>query len=96
MNLTFEWDPRKDLANLEKHKINFAEAIAVFLDPLARIFTDEVHSVDERREIIVGHSSSRRLLLVCFPEINPGRVRVISARPATRRERQDYENYLGQ
>jgi uncharacterized protein len=96
MNLTFEWDPRKDLANLEKHKINFAEAIAVFRDPLARIFTEEVHSVDERREIIVGHSSSRRLLLVCFPAINSGRVRVSSARHATRRERQDHENYLGQ
>ena len=94
MDLTFEWDPRKDRANLEKHRISFSEAMAVFDDPLARIFVDEDHSADERREIIVGHSQAKRLLLVCFTEPDQGRVRIISARRATRRERHDYEEYL--
>jgi uncharacterized DUF497 family protein len=93
MNLTFEWDPRKDRKNLEKHRIGFSEAIAVFDDPLAHIFVDEDHSADERREIIVGHSNAKRLLLVSFVEPDQGRVRIISARRATRRERLDYENH---
>jgi uncharacterized DUF497 family protein len=48
----FEWDRRKDSANFEKHGVSFSEASAVFGDPLARIFADEGHSADERREII--------------------------------------------
>ena len=94
MNLTFEWDPRKDRTNLEKHRISFTEAITIFDDPLARIFVDEDHSADEGREIIVGHSHAKRLLLVCFTEPDQGRVRIISARRATRRERHYYEDYL--
>ncbi len=94
MDLTFEWDPRKHRANLEKHGIAFTEAITVFGDPLARIFVDEDHSADERREIIVGTSRSKRLLLICFTEREQGRIRIISARRTTRRERQDYEEYL--
>jgi uncharacterized protein len=90
----FEWDPRKDEANLEKHGISFSEATAVFGDRLAQIFADEVHSADERREIIVGHSRAKRLLLVCFTERKDGRVRIVSARRATRREQHDYENHV--
>jgi uncharacterized DUF497 family protein len=90
----FEWDSRKDSANLEKHGISFSQATAVFGDPLARIFADENHSVDERREIIVGHSPAKRLLLVCFTEREDGRVRIVSARRATRREQHDYEDYI--
>ena len=90
----FEWDPRKDSANLEKHGITFSEATAVFGDPLARIFADEDHSADEPREIIVGHSREKRLLLVCFTEREDGRVRVVSARRAARRERHDDEDYV--
>lgn len=90
----FEWDPRKDAANLEKHGIGFSEATAVFGDPLARIFADEDHSADERREIIVGRSRAKRLLLVCFTEREDGRVRIVSARRATRREQHDYEDHV--
>lgn len=54
MDLVFEWDPRKDQANLEKHAVTFSEATSVFGDPLAQIFADEDHSTDERREIIIG------------------------------------------
>ena len=94
MEPIFEWDPRKNAANLEKHGISFSEATAVFGDPLARIFADEDHSADERREIIVGHTRAKRLLLVCFAEREGGRLRIVSARRATRREQHDYEDHV--
>jgi len=77
--------------NLSKHGVSFLEAQTVFLDPLAFIFDDKLLSIDELREIIVGHSSDGHLLLVCFVERGAGVIRVISARRATRRERDDYE-----
>jgi uncharacterized DUF497 family protein len=61
MSLQFEWDSKKDAANLAKHEVSFEEAMTVFADPLARIFDDEEHSVDERREIIIGHSAEHNL-----------------------------------
>ena len=66
MSLEFEWDPKKAVANLGKHGVSFEEAITVFADPLARIFNDDKHSSEERREIIVGHSAERNLVLVSF------------------------------
>ena len=89
MSLQFEWDPKKAEANLAKHGISFEEAITVFADPLARIFNDEEHSGDERREIIIGHSTQENLLLVSFT--GDDTVRILSARKATKRERKDYE-----
>jgi len=62
----------------------------VFRDPLARIFADPPHSSNEPRELIIGHSGNRRLFVVSFTE-REGRVRIISARRATKREQQDYE-----
>jgi uncharacterized protein len=94
MSLRFEWDPNKAEANLAKHEISFEEAMTVFADPLARIFPDEEHSVDELREIIIGHSARRQLILVNFTSIED-RVRIFSARKATRRERKDYEENVG-
>ena len=91
MQLRFEWDERKAVANFSKHKASFEEALTVFYDPLACIFDDEWHSKDELREIIVGHSFADRLLLVCFTERAPGLIRVISARCTTGREHRDYE-----
>jgi uncharacterized DUF497 family protein len=91
MQLQFEWDEVKAETNLQRHGVSFWEAQTVFLDPLAYIFDDELHSVDELREIIIGHSGDGHLLLVCFTEREPGIVRIISARGATRRERNDYE-----
>ena len=64
----FECDPRRARSNLRKHQVSFAEAVSVFGDPLARIFPDEKHSEEESREIIIGHSSAKRLLLICFVE----------------------------
>jgi uncharacterized DUF497 family protein len=91
MGLRFEWDKNKAQANLKKHGVSFDEAVTVFDDPLARIFYDEDHSEDEAREIIVGQSKRNRLLMVCFIERVVDVVRIISARLATKQEREDYE-----
>ena len=90
MSFEFEWDSKKAEEKLKKHGVAFEEGLTVFADPLARIFDDPDHSTDETREIIVGHSLKQRLVLVSFTE-RAGRVRIIGARSATRRERQDYE-----
>ena len=92
VDLQFEWDDDKAASNLEQHGISFEEAATVFRDPFALIFDDEAHSVEERREIIIGHSTRNRLLLVCFAE-RGDTLRLFSARPATRKERQDYERH---
>jgi len=90
MGLSFEWDRRKAAANRRKHGVSFEQVIPVFGDPLARIFDDPDHSVTEPRELIVGHCSRRLVLIVCFVQ-RGDRIRIISARRATRRERRDYE-----
>jgi uncharacterized DUF497 family protein len=87
---TFEWDPAKATANRKKHGVSFEEAATAFQDPLARIHSDPDHSGLEPREILVGHSAQQRLLLVAFTA-RRGRLRLISAREVTRRERRDYE-----
>lgn len=89
MSLKFEWDRRKAASNLSKHRVPFEEALTVFADPLARIFEDEGHSIEEEREIIIGHSVKTRLLVVCFAARGES-VRIFSARKATRRELRDY------
>jgi len=94
MSLQFEWDLAKAEANEAKHDISFEEAVTVFADPLARIFDDPEHSESERREIIIGHSVRRNLILVSFVETDE-RVRLISARKASRTERKDYEENVG-
>ena len=89
--MRFEWDPNKAESNLQKHGVSFDEAVTVFKDPLAFIFDDTAHSEQEHREIIIGMSTVRRMLLVCFVERVENTVRIISARPATRQEVKDYE-----
>jgi uncharacterized DUF497 family protein len=90
MGLNFEWDDDKAKANKKKHKVSFEEASTVFGDPLSRTIFDPLHSDEEDRFIILGESNRRRLLVVVFTD-RDDRIRVISARIATRRERQDYE-----
>ena len=94
MSFQFEWDNDKAKTNLQKHGVSFAEAITVFCDPLAQIFNDDVHSANERREIIIGHSNRDRLLLVCFTE-RTSAIRIFSVREVTRKERADYEQNTG-
>jgi len=88
--MQFEWDESKAATNLSKHGVSFEEAKTLFNNPLALIFDDEAHSLGEQREIIIGRSKQDRLLLVAFTE-RTNRIRIISARLATRKEREDYE-----
>jgi uncharacterized protein len=71
--------------------VSFDEASTVFDDSLAKIFDDEHHSDDESREIIIGHSINQRLLVVCFTERLNERIRTISARLRTTKERKAFE-----
>jgi len=54
--MEFVWDERKAATNTQKHGVTFEDAATVFADPLAVIFEDELHSAQEQREIIIGHS----------------------------------------
>jgi uncharacterized protein len=86
----FEWDDEKAAVNLETHGVSFGEATEVFYDPNALEGYDAEHSMDENRFFIIG-LSSRRLLYVVYAERAGDTVRIISARRAVRREREDYE-----
>ena len=93
MDLELEWDPLKALGNLSKHGVSFREASTVFGDPLSVTVPDPDHSRDEARCVTVGMSSNRRILVVIHTD-RGDRVRIISARPATRRETMIYEEDL--
>lgn len=91
MKYKFEWDAGKAASNVKKHDVSFEQAITVFWDPLAAVFHDYSHSQVENRELIIGHSLNGLLMVVSFTERSAGIIRLISARPATRREKKDYE-----
>lgn len=90
--MRFDWDPKKAALNLTNHRVSFEEAETGFADPLARIFGDDEHSFEERRQAIFGHSSANRLLLVSFAEREDDIIRIISARLATPKEGRRYAN----
>jgi uncharacterized DUF497 family protein len=62
VDVTFEWDACKAAANLKKHKVAFEDAATVFLDPLATTFHDPDHSLNEHREITIGHTMEGHLI----------------------------------
>ena len=86
----FVWDTAKAAANLRKHRVSFHEAATVLEDVLSTTFPDEEHSTGERRFVTIGLSTRGRLLVVSHTE-RAGKIRVISARRATKRERGFYE-----
>lgn len=88
--MEFEWNDDKANANLAKHGVSFSEAQTVFDDPLFVDFYDPDHSTNEERYIIIGQSEQHRLLLVSYTE-RRNKIRLISAREATRLERDAYE-----
>lgn len=90
MGYNFEWDPEKTEANLSKHGVSFEEAVTVFGDLLSLNMPDPDHSENEQRFIVLGMSDRYRLLVVSYTE-RPPRTRIISARLATRHEREQYE-----
>lgn len=88
--LTFEWDANKARANLTKHAVSFQEATTVFGDSVSITIPDPGHSQIENRFIILGRSHQGRILVVVHTERGDS-IRIISARPASRRERKIYE-----
>ncbi len=93
--MTYGWDPVKAEANAKKHRVTFEEDSSVFLDSLALTFWDPDHSEEEDREITIGRSARQRVLFVAHMG-REGRVRIISARRATRGEQQQYEEGIGE
>lgn len=89
-----EWDALKATANLRKHRVSFEKAATVFLDPLAITFPDPDHSFEENREITIGSTMKGRVVFVSHCD-RGGRIRMISARLATRHERKQYEESIG-
>jgi uncharacterized DUF497 family protein len=88
--LRFVWDRDKAATNLRKHDVGFDEAATAFGDPLSITIPDPAHSVGEERWLLLGVSAAGRLLVVAHGE--PGdEIRIITARAATRRERETYE-----
>lgn len=87
--MRFEWDPKKARINLAKHGVSFKEAATAFGDPLSMTQFDPDHSEAEDRFVLLGATSRGRLVVVSHTE-RGARVRIISARVATRRERRTY------
>ena len=89
----FEWDPAKAASNLRKHRVSFDDAASAFADDLLLTMLDDGHSGFEQRWISLGQSRGGRLLVVVHTYRETGDatvVRIISARPATPRERRRY------
>ena len=90
--MKFDWESPKAKRNLAKHKVSFEEAATALLDPLARTASDPDHSIDEYRFITFGVSARGRLLLVSYTWRGDS-IRILSARQATKHEREIYEEY---
>ena len=88
--LIFEWDPKKAETNLKKHGVSFEEASTAFKDPLSLTIDDPLHSSDEERLILIGMSYNNSMLVIVHTEIRDN-IRIISARKATKKERNYYE-----
>ena len=88
--MEFQWDPKKAKANLRKHRVSFEEATTSFRNPLAAIYEDPDHSVRERRYLMIGLSSSERLLHIAFADGGES-IKIINAREVTKKERELYE-----
>ena len=89
--IRFEWDSRKEKSNEKKHGISFEEAQAVFFDEQALLFEDPQPLHEEERFVLLGLSSSLRLLVVVHALRDRDVIRIISARKATRLESREYE-----
>lgn len=87
---SFEWDAAKARANLRKHKVSFEEAASVFGDSLQITRADPQHSTDEDRFVTIGMSTRDRLLVVIHTD-RLDAIRIISARPTNRLEKEIYE-----
>ncbi len=89
--LEFEWDVEKAAINHRKHKVSFDEAVSAFADTLSLTIPDPEHTEGEFRYLLLGMTSKSQLVVVSYTERNE-RIRLISARIATSRERKNYES----
>jgi len=89
--LIFEWDKKKADQNIRKHGISLEEAATVFGDPFSITIYDPLHSQDEDSSVILGTSNKNRVLVVIHTD-RQDRIRIISARKATKKERKQYES----
>ena len=90
-DLRFEWDPKKDALNRRKHGVSFTEAEITFADEHALLTEDPEHSVGEDRFVLLGLSAKLRVLVAVHAyREDQGVIRIISARKATRSERDIY------
>lgn len=93
--MEFEWDENKNLANIEKHGIDFRQAQAVFEDPCLLTFEDDRFEYGELREISIGPlplvTQRKTIIVVVVHTERNGITRIISARKATKQERRVYE-----
>ena len=89
MDVVFEWDETKRWINRRKHGIDFADAVEVFYDDLARTMADPDRHAEHR--FITGIDAFGRVLLVVYAQPEEQTIRIISARPATAAERRHYE-----
>jgi uncharacterized DUF497 family protein len=91
----FEWDPRKARQNLNKQGVAFERGATIFLDPRALSEFDEEHSRTEDRWITLGLDRTGTLLVVCHSyreeTESSARIRLISARKATKSEIEQYK-----
>ena len=88
--LLFEWDTDKAKKNIKVHGISFDEASTVFKDNLSLTIYDPLHSEEEDRLILIGNSCKNRLLVIVHME-RGDKIRIITARKATKKEREQYE-----
>lgn len=90
--IKFDWEQSKAVSNMKKHGVSFEEARTVFYDERARLINDPDHSENEERFILLGLSSSLRMLIVCHCYRSEDNViRIILARKATNKETKLYE-----
>ncbi len=89
IEMVYQWNRDKALANLRKHGIDFADAVSVFSDDLAMTISDD--RFDEERFITIGMDAFGRVLVVVYT-MRDDEIRIISARKATRQEQQQYED----
>jgi uncharacterized DUF497 family protein len=89
LTMDYEWDPDKAATNLQKLSISCADVVAVFSDPFALTVADDF--ADEQRFVTLGTDAFGRLLVVVYTWRGEQRIRIISARKATRHERRHYE-----
>lgn len=86
----FVWDTKKAATNLVKHGVSLSEACEAFFDPFLKLV--DASRNDEGREAIIGYSKRERLLFVVYRDQKQNAFRIISARRATKQEREYYED----